>query len=326
MSSTAMIDCYAKAGELEMARDVFEKTPVADVVCWNVMIGGYAQQGNPGESLELFRRMLRSSEVIPDEATLVAVLSSCSQLGGLDSGRWVHSYMNSRRLVANLRLGTALVDMYSKCGSLEDARKMFDEMPNKDVVTWNVMIGGYAVHGRSKEAVSLFYDMLAKGIRPTDITIIGVLNACSHAGMVSEGRGVFRLMEKFDLEPKIEHFGCMIDLLGRAGMVEEAYEMARLMPVECDDIIWGSILSACKIHNKVELGREIAGSLIRSGQARSGTYVVLSKILADVGDLEAAAAARRMMRDGGMRKEPGGAAIEVNGKVQEFLAGEEQGW
>ncbi|CAA6667394.1 unnamed protein product [Spirodela intermedia] len=294
VSSTAMINCYAKAGDLYAARAVFDRTPAPDAVCWNAMIDGYTQHGRPAESVALFRRMLRSSgAAMPDEVTLLTVLSACAQLGAMESGRWVHSYMSTR-----------------KCGSLEDACAVFDGMPQKDVVAWNAMIVGHAMHGNSREALALFSEMLAAGLRPTDITFVGVLNACSHAGL------------RHGLLPKIEHYGCVVDLLGRAGLVEEAYELAQAMPVKPDAVVWGSLLGACRLHGKAALGEKIAAFLVAAGEANSGTYVLLSHIRAAAGDWEAAARVRILMKDGGVRKEPGAAAMEVDGRLHEFLVGD----
>ncbi|CAA7404226.1 unnamed protein product [Spirodela intermedia] len=324
VSSTAMINCYAKAGDLYAARAVFDRTPAPDAVCWNAMIDGYTQHGRPAESVALFRRMLRSSgAAMPDEVTLLTVLSACAQLGAMESGRWVHSYMSTRSIPMTAPLGTALIDMYSKCGSLEDACAVFDGIPQKDVIAWNAMIVGHAMHGNSREALALFSEMLAAGLRPTDITFVGVLNACSHAGLVAEGRALLLSMaERHGLLPKIEHYGCVVDLLGRAGLVEEAYELAQAMPVKPDAVVWGSLLGACRLHGKAALGEKIAAFLVAAGEANSGTYVLLSHIRAAAGDWEAAARVRILMKDGGVRKEPGAAAMEVDGRLHEFLVGD----
>lgn len=195
VSLTAMIMCYAKHGRLGEARVLFEGMQEdRDVVCWNVMIDGYAQHGFPNEALFLFRKLLGGKKVRPNEITVLAVLSSCGQLGALESGRWVHSYIENNGIRVNVHVGTALVDMYCKCGSLDDARKVFDEIDGKDVVAWNSMIMGYAIHGYSEEAFTLFDEMRGTGVVPTDITFIAVLTACGHSGLVSKGWEVFNLM------------------------------------------------------------------------------------------------------------------------------------
>lgn len=326
VSLTAMLTCYAKHGMLKEARVLFEGMGVKDVVCWNVMIDGYAQHGDPNEALVLFRRML-GKNVRPNEITVLAVLSSCGQLGALESGRWVHSYVKNNGVgvgvKVNVRVATALVDMYSKCGSLEDARKVFDAIEGKDVVAWNSMIMGYGIHGFSDEALGLFHEMCCVGVKPSDITFVAVLTACAHAGLVEKGLEVFDLMrDRYKMEPKVEHYGCMVNLLGRAGRVREAYDLVRSMEVEPDPVLWGTLLWACRIHNDVSLGEEIAEFLVSNDLASSGTYVLLSNMYAAAGNWVGVAKMRSLMKGSGVEKEPGCSSIEVDNRVHEFLAGD----
>ncbi|XP_019702229.1 pentatricopeptide repeat-containing protein ELI1, chloroplastic [Elaeis guineensis] len=324
VSSTAMMTCYAKLGDLQQARQLFDEMDQRDCVCWNTMIDGYTQHGRPNESLALFRRMLRSS-ARPNEVTVISVLSAVAQLGSLPSGKWVHSYIKNikNRIEFNAKVGTALIDMYCKCGSLEDACLVFHTIKDKDVVVWNSMIGGYAMHGNSKEALKLFSKLHAEGFQPTDITFIAVLNACSHSGLVSEGRELFHMMEKeYRIEPKVEHYGCMVDLLGRAGLVDEAYELVRSLKFVPDTVMWGSLLAACRLHKNMALGEKIANYLVGTGLANSGTYVLLSNIYAAVGNWEEVARVRTLMKGSGVQKEPGCSSIEVDNKVYEFVVGD----
>ncbi|XP_008440332.1 pentatricopeptide repeat-containing protein ELI1, chloroplastic [Cucumis melo] len=322
VSLTTMLTCYSKMGELDEARSLFEGMKERDVVCWNVMIGGYAQNGVPNESLKLFRRML-VSKAIPNEVTVLAVLSACGQLGALESGRWVHSYIENKSIQINVHVGTALVDMYSKCGSLEDARLVFDRIRDKDVVAWNSMIVGYAMHGFSQHALQLFGEMTETGHQPTDITFIGILSACAHGGLVEEGRSLFRLMrDKYGIEPKIEHYGCMVNLLGRAGHLEEAYALVKNMTIAADPVLWGTLLGSCRLHVNIKLGEEIAEFLVDQKLAHSGTYVLLSNMYAATGNWEGVAKMRTLMKEHGIEKEHGCSSIEVNNKVHEFVAGE----
>jgi pentatricopeptide repeat protein len=322
VSLTAMITCYAKHGELAKALVLFEEMEERDVVCWNVMIDGYTQSGMPNEALLLFRQML-AGKVKPNEVTVLSVLSACGQLGALESGRWLHSYIENNRIKINVHVGTALVDMYSKCGSLEDARLVFDRIKEKDVVAWNSMIVGYSMHGFSRDALQLFNEMCGIGHRPSDITFIGILSACGHAGLVSEGWSFFRSMkDKYGIEPKIEHYGCMVNLLGRAGHLEEAYALVKNMKTEPDPVIWGTLLGACTLHGNIALGEEIAEFLVGKNLANSGTYILLSNIYAATGNWYGAARVRTLMKDSGIQKEPGCSSIEVNNKVHEFLAGD----
>ncbi|XP_055817681.1 pentatricopeptide repeat-containing protein ELI1, chloroplastic [Solanum dulcamara] len=321
VSLTTMITGYAKNGHVQEARVLFDGMEDRDVVCWNAMIDGYSQHGRPNEALVLFRQMLLS-KVKPNEVTVVATLSACAQIGVLESGRWIHAYVKSNRIKVNKHVGTAFIDMYSKCGSLEDARMVFDQMRDKDVITWNSMIVGYAIHGFSLEALQLFNEMCKLGLQPTDITFIGILSACANAGLVSEGWNYFQLMEKYWIEPKIEHYGCMVNLLGRAGQLEKAYEFVKNMKIDSDPILWGTLLTACRIHGDVMLAEKIMEFLVEQDLATSGTYVLLSNIYAAAGDWDGVAKVRALMKRSGVDKEPGCSSIEVNNKVHEFLAGD----
>lgn len=322
VSSTAMLTCYAKHGQIAAARELFDEFREKDVVCWNVMIDGYTQHGFPNEALALFRRMLKT-KVRPNEVTAVAVLSACGQIGALESGRWIHSYIENLGIKLNVQVGTALIDMYSKCGSLEDARLIFDKVNDKDVVAWNSMIVGYAMHGFTIDAIRLFNEMLRIGLKPTDITFIGILNACAHAGLVDEGWRFFNSMkDEHAIEPKVEHYGCMVNLLGRCGRVEEANKLIKNMKVEPDSVMWGTLLGACSLHGNIDLGEEIAEYLVSQNLANSGTYILLSNIYAAKGNWDGVAKVRTLMKDSGVQKEPGCSSIEVNNKVHEFLAGD----
>lgn len=323
VSLTTMMTCYSKQGEVAAARVLFDEMEEKDVVCWNVMIDGYAQHGLANEALLLFRRML-AEKIKPNEVTAVAVLSACGQIGALESGRWIHSYIeNSRNIKVNVQVGTALINMYSKCGSLKDARLVFDRVNNKDVVVWNSMIVGFAMHGFGKDALRLFNEMCRIRLKPSDVTFIGLLSACAHAGLVNEGRRFFNSMkDEYAIEPKVEHFGCMVNLLSRAGQVEEAYKLVMNMKIEPDSVLWGTLLGACRLHGNIALGEKIAEYLIGQNLANSGTYVLLSNIYAVIGNWDGVARVRTLMKENGVQKEPGCSSIELNNKVHEFLAGD----
>ncbi|WCJ31330.1 Tetratricopeptide repeat (TPR)-like superfamily protein [Euphorbia peplus] len=322
VSVTAMITCYSKNGMVKDARALFDELQERDLVSWNVMIDGYVQNGLANEGLMLFRQMLKA-RVRPNEVTVLAVLSACGQIGALESGKWVHSYIQNNAIEINAHVATALIDMYSKCGSLEDARLVFERIRNKDIVVWNSMITGYATHGFSQDALQLFDEMCTLGYKPTDITFIAVLNACSHAGFVNDGWRFFHSMrDDYGIEPKIEHCGCMVNLLGRAGHLKEAYEFVKNMEIEPDPILWGTLLAACRLHGNLALGEEIAEVLIEKNLANSGTYILLSNIYAAAGNWEAVAKMRTLLKDSGIEKEPGCSSIEVRNRVHEFLAGD----
>ncbi|KAK8953511.1 Pentatricopeptide repeat-containing protein [Platanthera guangdongensis] len=322
VSYTAMVTCYAKDGNLELAQQMFDKMPERDTACWNTLMDGYMQHARPNDALMLFRSMLKC-RVKPNEVTILSVLATVSQLGSLDTGKWAHSYAKSSRIPFTVRLCTALIDMYCKCGSLQDACSVFDSIQDKDVVAWNSMIVGYAMHGKSCEALRFFSEMSKAKVQPTDITFIGVLNACSHAGLVKEGREFFYSMEKdHGIEPKIEHYGCIVDLLGRAGLVEEAYDLVRNMGIKPDPVLWGSLLASCRLHKNMSLGEKIADFLLNNGLSNSGTFVLLSNLYAALGKWEKVARIRSLMKESGIPKEPGCTFIEVDRIVYEFVAGD----
>ena len=326
VSSTAMITCYAKQGNVESARALFESVPETerDIVSWNVMIDGYAQHGFPSEALMLFQKLLAKGKPKPDEITVVATLSACSQIGALESGRWIHVFIKRSRIRVNVKVCTALIDMYSKCGSLEEAVSVFNDAPRKDVVAWNAMIAGYAMHGYSQEALRLFDEMQGTaGLQPTDITFIATLQACAHAGLVKEGVRMFESMgQEFGIKPKIEHYGCLVSLLGRAGRLKQAYEIIRNMEIEADSVVWSSLLGSCKLDGDFVLGKEIAEYLIGRNITNSRTYVLLTNIYASVGNYEGVAKVRSLMKEKTIVKEPGVSAIEVDDRVHEFRAGD----
>lgn len=322
VSLTAMITCYAKHGELQLARALFDGMEERDAICWNVMIDGYAQHGMPTEALVLFQKIL-TAKVRPNEATFLAALSACGQIGALESGRWLHAHIENQGIQVNARLGTALIDMYSKCGSLEDAKLVFDRITDRDVVAWNSMIVGYAMHGFVNYAMNLFDEMQRMGLQPTDITFIGVLSACAHSGLVNEGRRLFNAMKDvYGIEPKIEHYGCMVNLLGRAGHLQEAYELVKNMKMDTDPVLWGALLGGCRLHGNIALGKEIAEFVSSHNLVNSGTYVLLSNLYAAEGNWDGVAWVRGLMKESGVQKESGCSSIEVNNKVHEFLAGD----
>ncbi|KAL0889133.1 hypothetical protein Bca101_013116 [Brassica carinata] len=326
VSSTAMITCYAKQGNVEAARVLFESMPETerDIVSWNVMIDGYAQHGFPSEALMLFQKLLAKGKPKPDEITALASLSACSQIGALESGRWIHVFVKKSRISVNVKVCTALIDMYSKCGSLEEAVSVFNGTPRKDIVAWNAMIAGYAMHGYSQDALRLFDEMQGNaGLQPTDITFIATLQACAQGGLVKEGVRMFESMgQVYGIKPKIEHYGCLVSLLGRAGRLKHAYEIIKKMEIEADSVVWSSLLGSCKLHGDFVLGKEIAEYLIERNITNSGTYVLLSNIYASESDYEGVAKVRSLMKEKTIVKEPGVSTIEIDDRVHEFRAGD----
>lgn len=320
---TALVDMYAKCGELFSARQVFDALPERNVVAWSAMISGYAQNNHSKEALELFEKMVTEGNQKPNQVTILGVLSACIQFGDLTLGRWIHAYIDKAGLNTSIILQNSLMDMYTKCGRIDAALQLFDAMPEKDIVSWNIMINGFALHGLGKQALALFSHMHIDGIRPDDITFIGVLSACSHAGLVQEGRHHFQNMyERYGIIPQSEHYGCMVDLLSRAGMLEEAERLIQDMPMEPNGAIWGALLGACRIYNNVELGTKTAKYLLDLEPENDGVYVLLSNIFASNKQWEQVRKVRDLMHERSIPKMPGCSSIVVDGAAHVFLVGD----
>lgn len=316
-----LIHMYGMVGDIQTARHLFDETPKLDLVSWNTIIDGYVQCGQCKEALRLFLRMQRSG-LKPDDATLVIVLSACANLGALDFGRWVHSHIDGTGLDQIVSVSNSLIDMYAKCGEIDRAFRVFDGMSERNVVSWNAMILGFAVHGYADNALELFSRMREwKSLVPNDVTFLGVLCACSHRGLVQEGRQYFDSMRlDYNIRPTIKHYGCMVDLLGRAGLVEDAYELIRSMPMECNAIVWRTLLGACRNHGNVRLGEQVRRHLLELEPNHSGDYVLLSNIYASAGRWNDAIEVREAMRRRGVEKpEPGNSLIDAHPSTGPYL-------
>ncbi|OMO65320.1 hypothetical protein CCACVL1_21555 [Corchorus capsularis] len=323
VASTIMINCYLDYGLVEQAIEVFDQVWIKDTVCWTAMTDGLVKNGEMNRALEMFRAMQKDN-VRPNEVTIVCVLSACSQLGALELGRWVHSYMGKKHgIELNHFVGGALINMYARCGDIDEAERVFAMMKERNVITYNLMISGLAMHGKSVEAIETFQGMIKQGILPTSVSFVAVLNACSHGGLVDLGFEIFHSMTRdYGIEPQIEHYGCMVDLLSRVGRLQEAYDFIRSLKIAPDQVMLGAFLSACKIHGNLELGEQIARTLINDGVVDSSTYVLLSNVYASSGKWNEAAQIRAKMKEGGIQKEPGCSSIEVNNEIHEFLLGD----
>ncbi|KAL5768980.1 hypothetical protein ACOSQ2_015763 [Xanthoceras sorbifolium] len=319
----ALIDMYSKCGDLDKARALFESIEQRDIISWNVMIGGYTHMSYYKEALMLFQQMLRSN-VEPSDVTFLSILPACAYLGALDLGKWIHVYIDKNfQKLNNVSLWTSLVDMYAKCGNIEAAQQVFNAMDSKNVASWNAMISGLAMHGNANKALKLFSRMISEGFKPDDITFVGVLSACNHAGLLDLGRQYFSSMiEDYKISPKLQHYGCMIDLLGRTGLFDEAEALMKTMEMKPDGAIWTSLLGACRDHGRVELGESVAKHLFELEPENPGAYVLLSNIYAGAGMWDDVARIRTRLNDKGMKKVPGCTSIEVDSVVHEFLVGD----
>ncbi|PON96683.1 Tetratricopeptide-like helical domain containing protein [Trema orientale] len=323
-SWTSMVNGYAKWGELDLARRFFNCMPEKNAISWTAMIAGYSQNNQPKEALNLFHDMLKTG-LFPIENTLVCVLSACGQLGCLDLGQWIHrNYINPEGVHMSIILSNALIDMYAKSGNIATAASLFNEMPERNLVSWNTMIAGYASHGYEKQALILFEHMKQTGLEPDSITFVAILSACNHGGLVSEGRAYFKSMVRdYKLEPKEEHYACMIDLLGRIGLLEDAYDLITNMPMLPCESAWGALLNACRTHGNVELALLSAQRLLHLDPQDSGIYVLLANTLANDKRWVDVRMVRSLMRERGVKKSPGRSLIEIQGEFHEFLVGDE---
>uniref|UniRef100_J3N976 Pentatricopeptide repeat-containing protein n=1 Tax=Oryza brachyantha TaxID=4533 RepID=J3N976_ORYBR len=321
--STAMVYGYAKNGKVEIARSIFNGMPEKDVVSWSAMISGYAESSKPIEALNLFHDM-QGNGIKPDEITMLSVISACANAGALDKARWIHSFVENHGLCKMIPIGNALIDMFSKCGNLILALDVFNAMPRKNIVTWTSMITASAMHGDGRFALTLFENMISEGIQPNGVTFLGLLSACCHAGLVEEGRLLFKIMvQQYRIEPRHEHYGCMVDLLGRAKLLQQAAELIELMHLRPNVVIWGSLLAACRMYGDLELGAFAAKKILELDPNHSGAHVLLSNIYAECGSWNNVKEVRGVMEVQGTRKETGCSWMEPNGAVHQFAVGGE---
>lgn len=313
----AMIDMYAKCGDHDKARSFFDSIREKDLISWNVMIGGYTHTSKYREALEVFRLMLVKN-VEPNDVTFLNVIPSCAQLGALDLGKWIHAYIERHySKFPNESLWTSLINMYAKCGNIEASKQIFDGLESKSLPSWNAMISGLAMHGDARGSIELFSRMTNE---PDEITFVGVLSACCHGGLVDLGREFFdSMIHDHKIPPRLEHYGCMVDLLARGGLFEEAMSVVESMEMEPDGAIWGSILGACRVHKNVELGELVAKTLSELEPGNPGNYILLSNIYAGAGKWDEVARIRTYLNDNDLKKVAGSTSIEVGGVVHEFL-------
>ncbi|XP_010449130.1 PREDICTED: pentatricopeptide repeat-containing protein At4g21065-like isoform X2 [Camelina sativa] len=322
-AQNSLLHLYANCGDLSSAYKVFDEMPEKDLVAWNSVINGFAENGKPNEALALYNEM-DSKGIKPDGFTIVSLLSACAKIGALTLGKRIHVYMIKVGLTRNLHSRNVLLDLYGRCGRVEEAKTLFYEMVDKNSVSWTSLIVGLAVNGFGKEAIELFRDMESKeGLVPCEITFVGILYACSHCGMVKEGFEYFRRMrEEYKIEPRIEHFGCMVDLLARAGQVKEAYEYIMKMPMQPNVVIWRTLLGACTVHGDAELAEYARLQILQLEPNHSGDYVLLSNMYASEQRWSDVQKIRKQMLRDGVRKVPGHSLVEVGNRVHEFLMGD----
>ncbi|KAL4571680.1 hypothetical protein LXL04_018443 [Taraxacum kok-saghyz] len=317
-----LVHMYAVCGRAESAHKLFEEMSDKNLVTWNSVINGYVLNGRPNETLTLYRDMIHE-QVEPDGFTLVSLLTACAELGALALGKRVHVYMTKVGLSENPHAANALLDLYSKTGNIKDAQKVFDEMQEKTVVSWTTLIVGLAMNGFAAESINLFKTLETKKLTPTEITFVGVLYACSHCGLVDEGFTYFnRMTQQYKIAPKIEHHGCMVDLLGRSGRVQQAYDYILNMPLQPNAIIWRTLLGSCTIHSLSDLAEIARSKLIQLEPNHSGDYVLLSNLYASKRQWSDVSKVREKMLQNGVQKSPGHSLVELKNRIYQFVMGD----
>jgi pentatricopeptide repeat protein len=317
-----MIAGYSQSGNVGEALNLFEKAPSRDVISWNTMISTYAQSGCFDEAFSLYKKMLPAG-VKPNATTFASIIPACANSAALQQGRCVHDDIIRSGVESRVFVGSALVDMYAKCGSIEDARQVFDQMPERNVVSWTAMIVGYAINGYGKEALKLFEEMQQTDAKPNNITFVGILSACCHAGLVDDGLRYFDSMSRhYNITPSVDHYCCIVDLLGRKGRLDEAEDFVLKMPIKPDAAIWVSLLGASRVHKNMELGERVAKHLVDVDPNNSSHYVLLSNIYAEADRWDDKEKVRKLMSERKVIKTPGQSWIEVNNKVNFFLTGD----
>ncbi|CAK9226631.1 unnamed protein product [Sphagnum troendelagicum] len=321
----ALISMYSRCNSIVDARQIFDgmckrNMPVRNVVSWTAMISGSAQQGYAEDALDLFQQMQQEG-VKPNKVTFISVLNACASLSALEEGKKLHDLIVKAGLQPDVSVGNALISMYSKCGSLDEASKVFHRMAHRDVVSWNAMISGNAHHGHCHEGLDLFEKMQLEGVRPDKVTFIAVLQACSHAGFIDLGRHYFcSMIQDYGIAQTGEHYGTMVDLVGRAGHLDEAEEILNKKPFQPGALELGALLSACRVHGAVEIAERAADSAFKLEPEKSGIYVMLANIYAAAGRWDGARNVRLLMEERGVKKEPGRSWIEVKNKVHSFVS------
>jgi pentatricopeptide repeat protein len=321
VSWTTMVGGLCKLGLVDEAREVFDGMPERNLISWNAMISGYVKAGRYLDALEVLDEM-QALGLEGNGFVATSAVVACTGAGALGRGREVHRWVEQSGIEMDEKLATAVVDMYCKCGCVEEAWCVFQALPVKGLTSWNCMIGGFAVHGGGEDAVRLFTRMENEGVVPDDVTLVNVLTACAHAGMVSEGRYYFsHIVQRYGVKPKMEHYGCLVDLYGRAGLLDEAKQVIDDMPMDPDVGVLGALFGACRIHGDVNLGKAIGWRVIELDSQNSGCYVLLANLLASVGRWEHLARVRRLMDERNVSKEAGWSVMEVGGEVCEFQCG-----
>ncbi|GAA0150579.1 hypothetical protein LIER_09495 [Lithospermum erythrorhizon] len=329
VSWNALISSYAESGFCDESYEKFLQLENSNgspfvkpnVVSWSAVIGGFASKGRYEESLQLFRRM-QLAKVVANSIAISSVMMACAELSVLRLGKEIHAHALRNLADWDMLVINGLINMYMKCGSLKEGKSVFYRTVRKDLITWNAMIAGFGFHGLGSNALSMFHDMIGEGFKPDECTFVSVLSACSHAGLVAQGRQYFDMMKReFSIEPQIEHYACIVDLLGRSGLLNEASDIIKSMPMEPNAYVFGALLNSCKIHKNTDVAEDTAAHIYSLGSETSGSIMLLSNLYAASGRWADSAKARLSAKEKGIKKLPGQSWIEVKKKVHIFSAG-----
>ncbi|XP_010521548.1 PREDICTED: pentatricopeptide repeat-containing protein At5g08510 [Tarenaya hassleriana] len=317
----AMVSGYSRNGDMKSATYLFDSMPEKNVISWTAMISGFSQNGNYSKALSMFLCMEKDKAVKPNHITITSVLPACANLGALEIGQRIEAYARENGFFDNVYVSNAILELYTKCGKVEVANRVFDEIgKRRNLCSWNSMINGLAIHGKYNEALELYAQMLQEGIKPDDVTFVGLLLACVHGGMVIKGRELFESMAKiFNTSPKLEHYGCMVDLLGRAGKLQEAYILIKTMPMKPDAVVWGTLLGACSVHGNEEIAEVASEALFKLEPSNPGNYVIMSNIYARTEKWDGVSRLRKMMKSQRITKAAGYSFLEEGGEVHKFM-------
>lgn len=319
---TTLVDMYARLGCVNDAWFVFNEMKERSVVSWSAMIACFVKNGMSLESLELFREMMKETEdLLPNSVTMVSVLQACTALGALEQGKLIHAYMLRKGLDTVLPVTSALVTMYARCGDLELGRRVFDQMDRRNVVLWNSMISSYGSHGFGRKAIDLFNEMVSSGTKPSLISFVSVLGACSHEGLIEEGKSLFESIRKeHGTSPSAEHYACLVDILGRADRLDEAAKVIADMRIEPGPNVWGSLLGSCRIHCNVEFAERAFKRLIQLEPKNAGNYVLMAEVYAEAGMWDEVKRVKDLLETRGIQKLSGCSWIEVKRKIYSFMS------
>ncbi|CAK7345743.1 unnamed protein product [Dovyalis caffra] len=314
-----IITMYSKLNLLEEVEKVFRLVEEKDLFSWNTFISACSHCNDHEKALGAFKEMLTECSVRPDDFTFASALAACSGLASIGNGKQIHGHLIRTRLYQDVGVGNALVNMYAKCGCIGVAFDIFSKMEHQNLVSWNTMIAGFGNHGLGGKAIELFEKMRTRGVKPDSVTFVGLLTACNHAGWVDEGRLYFNSMEEtYGISPEIEHFSCLIDLLGRAGRLNEAEKYMKKFPFGHDPVVLGSLLSACRLHGDVDIGKRLGRQLLKLQPVTTSPYVLLSNLCASDEMWDGVAEAWKLLKGSGLKKEPGHSLIEVKGTFEKF--------